>query len=275
MCKSGKAATIIVSTVFATVVAVLLYFNILMVNQLANEVYGLSTYVQKIHLAPSVENVDFEKLVRANVMIISGQGTGSGTVVSMEDGYIYILTARHVVLSEKVTDRLVVEIPITDKNYSFKDKDYGVARGCKLVDVDKSKDVVICDDYDIAMIRIKDFPGHELSWIPPGKKDPKLGDVIYVVGNPLCVRDIIAKGIYNGSREVNGLQEWIIYAGITFGCSGGAIINAEGEIIGVTFAKLTGMPVSYVGMCVPRKPMLIFACEAFEIFEKENATVTK
>ena len=274
MCKSGKYLTILMSAIFATVLSVVLYFNVITMNQVAQELYGVSKYLQSISI-PKSENVDFQRLVRANIQIFSGKYTGSGTVVAIEDGYIYILSARHVVESDKKTDRLVVEIPIIDKNFINKDKTYAADRGCILVDANRAEDVVICADYDLALIRIKDFPGHELSWLPPGRKEPELGEVLYVVGNPQAFRDVISKGIFVGEDIFAGLIEYRVYAGVSYGNSGGAIVNTDGEIVGVLYAKMSGGIASFMGVAVPRKPMLKFVVGAYEIFEKEDAAVTE
>ena len=274
MCKSGKYLTILMSAIFATVLSVVLYFNVITMNQVGIELYGVSKYIQSISI-PKSENVDFNRLVRANIQIFSGKYTGSGTVVAIEDDYIYILTARHVVESDRKKDRLVIEIPITDKNFIYKDKTYGADIGCILVDANRAEDVIICVDYDIALIRIKDFPGHELSWLPPGRKEPVLGDILYVVGNPQSFRDIISKGIFVGEEIFSGLTGYQIYAGVSYGNSGGAIVNTDGEIIGVMHSKMSGGVASFLAISVPRQPMLKFVVGAYEIFEKEDAAVTK
>jgi len=262
------------AAIYAAVLSIMLYYNILTIRQLDREIYGMSTYVQKIVSAPTKENVDFERLQRANILIINGGAAGSGTVISMEDGYIYILTARHVAESDKDTDVLEIEVPMIDHNYKDTNKRHMNRVGSKYVVVDKTKDVVMCDDYDMALVRIKDFVGHELSFIPPGVKNPELGDTLYVVGNPQCFRDVISKGIYVGADDFDGTMEDRVYAGVVCGNSGGAVINTDGEIVGVIYAKLAGSVVSHIGIFVPRKPMIFFVDGAFKLFEKET-TVTE
>lgn len=255
MCKSGKIVTIIMTAVLT----VLLTFNFLYLKQITNKLTVLK------------ENVDFAKLQRANVLIKSGTKSGSGTVINIKDGYIYFLTACHVVTQENHNDRLTIEIPVKEKSFTYKDKDYGEVKGCQFVDVDKDKDVVFSDRYDLALIRIKDFPGHELSYLPLASKDPKVGDTIYVVGNPMGIRDIITKGIYTGAEKIDGLRGSLISSDITFGCSGGALVNDDGEIIGIVFAKVSDFLISYIGICVPRRPTVKFVREAYEAFTEKDA----
>jgi S1-C subfamily serine protease len=257
------------SVIFATVLSVLTYWNILTLTQVGKELDSLSKYVQKFANKESV-NIDFERLQRANVLIINGVAAGSGTVISMEDGYIYILTARHIAESMEETYVLEIEVPMINKNYKDTNTRHMNRTGCQYVVVNKSKDVVICEDYDMALIRIKDFSGHDLAWIPPAKKDLKIGATIYTVGNPACNIDIIARGLYNGIDLRDGVEAVLIYGGITYGNSGGALVNEDGEILGVVFAKCIPYPVSHVGVCTTRKQTITFVNEAFEILEKEN-----
>jgi len=252
-------------TVILTIIlSLLLCYDICSVIELKREIYGLSLYVQKIKVEPVKENVDFERLQRANVFIICGKYGGSGTVIALED-YIYILTARHIVTKEKETDKIKVEIPIIDKNVIVNDEIWGKREGIVLVEVNPDTDIVVCDNYDLALIRIKNFPGHELSILLPASRNPKLGDMVYTIGNPFSLVDVITQGIYTGSRNFDGLKEDLIYDGITFGCSGGAVVNDEGKLIGIIFAISSNN--SHLGLIVPRKQMINFVVKAYEEFK--------
>jgi len=270
MCYGGIKMTVVMSTILTVVLSVLLYYNILVVKQVGQEVDSLTKYFQSYVERPSSEKIDFERLVRANILVINGDSAGSGTVIAMEKGYIYILTARHVAQSAKDKDVLEIEVPMIDKNYKDTNNRHMNIDGCQYVVVDKAKDVVICSDYDMALIRIRDFSGHELSYLLPGKKDPKLGDTLYTIGNPMCARDIIARGLYTGTETNKGITAGRVYGGITFGNSGGAVVNEDGEIIGVVFAKDLSFPVSYIGIYTLRKQMITFVVEGYKTFEKKD-----
>ena len=261
------------STILSVVLSLMLYFNIIVVSQLGREVDQLSKYTQRFVNAPAV-NVDFARLQRANVLIINGAAAGSGTVIAMEDGYIYILTARHVAESQNVEDVLEIEVPMIDKNYRDANKRHMNRAGCQYVVVDKTKDVVLCETDDMALMRVKDFAAHELSYVVLSKEDPKVGDTIYTIGNPLCNIDIIARGLFTGIETRDGMSAALLYGGITYGNSGGAVVNDRGELIGVVFAKAMSFPVSHIGVSTLRKPMITFVAGALKTFEKED-TVTK
>ena len=274
MCKDGKVGVVIMATILSVVLSLMLYFNIIVTKQLGQEVDNLTKYVQNFVNKPAI-NVDFARLQRANVLIINGAAAGSGTVITMEDGYIYILTARHVAESQNVEDVLEIEVPMIDKNYRDANKRHMNRAGCQYVVVDKTKDVVLCETDDMALMRVKDFAAHELSYVVLSKEDPKVGDTIYTIGNPLCNIDIIARGLFTGIETRDGMSAALLYGGITYGNSGGAVVNDRGELIGVVFAKAMSFPVSHIGVSTLRKPMITFVGAAFETFEKEDSRITK
>ncbi|MDR3539973.1 MAG: cell wall-binding repeat-containing protein [Desulfosporosinus sp.] len=68
----------------------------------------------------------------------------------------------------------------------------------------------------------------------------QIGDEIYTLGNPLGLEDTISDGLISTiHRVVNGETYIQISAPISPGSSGGALINEQGEVIGITTAGLT------------------------------------
>lgn len=66
------------------------------------------------------------------------------------------------------------------------------------------------------------------------------GDEIYTLGNPLGLEDTISDGLISTiNRVVEGETYIQISAPISPGSSGGALINEQGEVIGITTAGLT------------------------------------
>ena len=64
---------------------------------------------------------------------------------------------------------------------------------------------------------------------------PKTGDPVYTLGSPLGVDDVFTDGVVsNPSKLVNGLNMIVFSAPITSGNSGGPLVNARGEVIGIT-----------------------------------------
>lgn len=67
----------------------------------------------------------------------------------------------------------------------------------------------------------------------------QIGDEIYTIGNPMGLEDTISDGLISTiNRVVDGETYIQISAPISPGSSGGALINEQGEVIGITTAGL-------------------------------------
>ena len=99
---------------------------------------------------------------------------------------------------------------------------------------------VIDKDKDIA---IMDIPGFDLPYIKLGNSNTaQVGDEVSTIGNPLCIADPYSKNTFtkgNVSQIFNdnyGIK-WIKFtAPISSGNSGGPLLNAYGEVIGIVTA---------------------------------------
>src|SRR3954452_19490243 len=144
------------------------------------------------------------------------RGLGSGVIVS-EDGYI--LTNNHVVDSAET-----VKVDLPD-NRSFT---------AKVVGTDPAT--------DLAVVKI---PAKGLPTLPVGDSDAvKVGDVVLAVGNPLGVGETVTAGIISAKgRQTTGGEGYEDFlqtdAAINHGNSGGALVNAGGQLIGITSQILT------------------------------------
>lgn len=153
----------------------------------------------------------------------SGEGVGSGVIVS-EDGYI--LTNSHVVNDGK-TDQIKVV---------FADKESVPA---KLVWHEPS--------LDLAVIKVEKTG---LTPVELGDSDTiKVGDKAIAIGNPLGLdlQSTLTSGYISGlGRSItmqNGTSmDGLIQtdAAINRGNSGGALLNAQGQLIGINTAKASG-----------------------------------
>ena len=74
----------------------------------------------------------------------------------------------------------------------------------------------------------------------------RIGDQIYAVGNPEGLEGTISDGIISGIRRLNrGYQRIQITAPISPGSSGGAVLNTNGEVIGVSVSGVSSLlPIS-------------------------------
>jgi len=147
---------------------------------------------------------------------IRERGLGSGVIVS-KDGYI--LTNNHVVAgAEKI------RVTLSDKR-KFK---------AKIVGTDKKTDV--------AVIKIA---AHHLPVAKLGNSDKvKVGEFVLAIGNPFRLSHTVTAGIISAKGRSNvGLAEYEDFiqtdAAINPGNSGGALVNLQGEVIGINTAIAT------------------------------------
>ena len=152
-------------------------------------------------------------------------GTGSGVIVS-PDGYI--ITNNHVIENNN-------EIEITTNN----NKTY-------------QADVIGSDpDTDIAVLKINS--NEKLPYIYFGNSDTtRIGEWVLAVGNPFNLNSTVTAGIISAkSRDLNkrdGVNESYIQtdAAVNQGNSGGALVNTNGELIGINTA-ITSVSGGFVG----------------------------
>lgn len=138
-------------------------------------------------------------------------GLGSGVIVS-NDGYI--LTNHHVIANAEK-----IKVQLTD-NRSFEGK---------LVGSDAPS--------DLAVVKIE---ATGLPVLPLGNSDDvRVGDVALAVGNPLGVGQTVTSGIISAKGRATGSSDGSYEdflqtdAPINQGNSGGALVNTNGELIGI------------------------------------------
>lgn len=96
-------------------------------------------------------------------------------------------------------------------------------------------------DTDLAILRV---PIEDPPVMPMGRSDElHAGDVVLAIGNPFGLSQTVTQGIVSatgrGRLGVTDFEDFIqTDAAINFGNSGGALINTEGELIGINTAVL-------------------------------------
>lgn len=170
----------------------------------------------------------------------NSSATGSGIIIS-EDGYI--VTNNHVISTESsssyytITEATGIEVNIYNDTESY------------------TATVVGTDAYtDLAVLKI------EKTGLTPaviGNSDKvKVGEFVMAVGNPLGMDYSVTSGIVsalNREVEVEGTFYETIQtdAAINSGNSGGALVNANGELIGINTVKISGAGVEGIGFAIP------------------------
>ena len=150
------------------------------------------------------------------------EASGSGVIISA-DGYI--VTNNHVVDG---ADELTVTL---NDNREF---------NARIIGTDKTT--------DLALIKID---GKNLPTLPIGDSEKlKVGEWVIAVGNPFNLNNTVTAGIVSAkarSLYANGVESFIqTDAAINAGNSGGALVNTQGELVGIN-AMLYSQTGSYSG----------------------------
>ena len=90
---------------------------------------------------------------------------------------------------------------------------------------------------DIAILRIA---GYNLPTLPMGDSDSvRIGTPIVLIGSPLGLENTVSTGIVSGRRqEPAGFQLLQVTAPASRGSSGGAVLGADGRVVGIAASQL-------------------------------------
>lgn len=179
-----------------------------------------SSSIQKI--LPSVVNIYLDEKDHIHHTL------GSGVIVDSKNGYI--ITNAHVV---KSSGKIIV---------TLENKNYFEAR---VVGVDK--------DSDIAVLKINapNITAASISYRPVS-----IGQKIYTVGNPYGLSNTVTSGIISAKGRKIGLEKYENFiqldAAINPGNSGGALVDENGNLIGINTAvfSTTGTNIG-LGFAIP------------------------
>lgn len=162
-------------------------------------------------------------------------GFGSGVIIS-KDGYI--VTNNHVIDG---ADEIIVKL---NDNREFKGR---------MIGTDPNS--------DLALVKIE---GDDFPTIPVGDSDAlKVGEWVLTVGNPFNLTSTVTAGIVSakartlGVYGIGGVESFIqTDAAINQGNSGGALVNAKGELVGINavLSSPTGAYAGY-GFAIPTSVM--------------------
>lgn len=159
------------------------------------------------------------------------RGFGSGVIVK-DDGTI--LTNHHVI---DEADKITVE---TSDNKSYE---------AKVVGSDPPS--------DLAVLKIE---GEEFPFLKLGDSDEvRIGDIVLAIGNPLGIGQTVTSGIISAKGRRTGLGDGTSFqdflqtdAPINQGNSGGALVNVQGELIGINSQILSRSGGSIgIGFAIP------------------------
>ncbi len=188
----------------------------------------------------SDRNLDFDEISNSIVSIESqpsnpNQRFGSGVIIS-SDGYI--ITAFHLLSGSQSS------IKIDEKVYTA--------------------NLIGFDEYaDLAVLKVTIEDARPIAF--SSSDDLQIGDTVYALGNPYNLGISVSKGIISATgRNLGNPYLDIIQtdAAINLGSSGGAIINENGELVGLsTLIASTSGGSDGVGFALPSSRVLSIANE--------------
>lgn len=154
---------------------------------------------------------------------------GSGVIVDTEG---YVVTNNHVIAAANE-----IRLQLAD----------GRVAPAEVVGADPESDLAILK------IGLPDLPV-----MPLGRSDDlKVGDIVLAIGNPLGLSQTVTQGIVSatgrGQLGVTTFENFIqTDAAINLGNSGGALINARGELVGINTATLSrALQTEGIGFAIP------------------------
>ena len=196
--------------------------------------------------------IDFEDISQSIVSIESVPNTpqkkfGSGVIIS-NDGYI--VTAFHILSGTLST------VKIDEKTYIA--------------------NLIGFDEYaDLAVLKINEDNLRSIDF--PDKFDLKIGETVFAIGNPYNLGISVSKGILSGTGRNFGNPYLDIIqtdAAINQGSSGGAIINSDGQLIGLStsIASVSGGS-DGVGFALPAERVIYIANEIIKYGQINRAWI--
>lgn len=166
---------------------------------------------------------------------------GSGIIIS-QDGYI--LTNNHIINSSSSNSYFEVSKASKVVVYLYNDE---TPYEATIIGTDEQT--------DLAVIKIEKSG---LSAAELGNSDDvKVGEFVMAIGNPLGMQSSVTGGMVSAvNRKVSdsdGKTYTLIQtdAAINAGNSGGALVNADGKVIGINTLKLSGTGVEGMGFAIP------------------------
>ena len=158
------------------------------------------------------------------------QSLGSGVIV---DAAAHVITNHHVIASVDLIRAQLADGRVADARIVGRDPETDLA----ILQLDLKKDVPV---------------------MPLGNSDRvRVGDIVLAIGNPVGLSQTVTQGIVSatgrGQLGVATFENFIqTDAPINVGNSGGALINASGELIGINTAVLAkNLGVEGIGFAIP------------------------
>lgn len=214
-------------------------------NKIIRTASAAETDVSQIaeNVMPSIVAIDCQVVQTSTFfgreVLSEGTGSGTGIIIKQDREYLYIATNNHV-----VADSQSIEVTFHDEkkaNATVKGTDASIDLAVIAV---KLSDLSADTKSDIKIASLGD------------STTLKVGEMSVAIGNALGYGQSVTVGYISAvSREVemdNGTMTLIqTDAAINPGNSGGALVNINGEVIGINSAKFASDEIEGMGFAIP------------------------
>lgn len=171
--------------------------------------------------------------------LVEGESAGSGIFIESKEGLLYLVTNNHV-----VENAVTVSVVFPD--------------GESYPAVVKNSDAI----YDLAILTVKKslLKQTTLDSIIPAtlaeSKEVRVGEMVIAVGNALGYGTSVTVGYIGATNhryatEASSISLIQTDAAINPGNSGGALVNIDGEVIGINSSKLASSSIEGMGFAIP------------------------
>jgi serine protease Do len=247
----------VISSVISAVVAVLLFSLITGLPGSTPQAAAVSTvpitmetdpYERLIQAAakvrPAVVSIANYKDLKTDELDLDESGLGSGVIFKKDDGLAYVITNNHVISEADELEVMTINGDLIKATVIGTDPVNDIA----VLSIDAKKIGAIAEIGDSSKLR--------------------LGETVIAIGNPLGLGDTLTSGIVSHTNRVvpvslnkDGIYDWeqeVIQtdAAINEGNSGGALVNLNGELIGINTMKISDTGVEGLGFAIPIKQVM-------------------
>jgi len=191
----------------------------------------------------------FENIINSNLFLRAENGyIGSGTYLIYHE-QPFVLTAAHVLENAEETEIEVCHIRPYESNMNT---------DCTHIDVHHEMNIISSPypaGHDYALVALRERLWSPIPAVVNTEYDLHIGELIYIVGNPVGYSNIVSSGVVSGimtfeTGEVP--QIWFTDADAYFGSSGGGVYNSEGNLIGymhgLSATRFNGIMIPVDGM---------------------------
>lgn len=194
---------------------------------------------------PSIVAITNESIQKVRSFYGSGiseyksESAGSGIIIGQNDTELLIVTNAHVVDNAETLTVCFID------NEAYEAKVKGS---------DSKNDIAVI------AVSLSDVSGSTLDEIKIAKvgssNNLKIGEQVVAIGNAMGYGQSVTTGIVSAlNRTIDGSQEGQSYiqtdAAINPGNSGGALLNMDGELVGINSAKLANTKIEGMGYAIP------------------------